>query len=326
VLLIQGVLASGFGSLLFGQTVAGIVLGGIFALSALGLVLVYRVTGVLNFAQGAMGMFSTFVAWKILFDLHPFVNAESKAFTNPPSIVVGVAGALVFSLLLGLVLELGIFRWIRGRPPVVKAVITVGILLTLQAVAALIFGATQYHENIKFFNVANCPLTHPACTSWVIGGFAIGYDQILVVAAALLLAAGLAVFLRVARVGIAMRAVSDDAASASLWGVPVDRIGAVSWMLGSLVATIAAILMISEGVPFDTVSLTLVVVDALAAAMIGGLVSLPLTVAGGFILGLLEAYPKIWISSSGMPKFVALIVILVALLARSQRGLLRKAA
>jgi branched-chain amino acid transport system permease protein len=271
-----------------------------------------------------MGMFSTFVAWKILFDLHPFVDQESKAFTNPPSIFIGVAGALLFSLLLGLVLELGIFRWIRGRPAVVKAVITVGILLALQAVAALIFGATQYHENIKFFNTASCPVNHPACNSWVIGDFAIGYDQILVIMAALLLAVGLAIFLRVARVGIAMRAVSDDAEAASLWGVPVDRIGAVSWMLGSLVATIAAILLISEGVPFDTVSLTLVVVDGLAAAMIGGLVSLPLTLAGGFILGLLESYPKLWISSSGMPKFVAVLVILVALLARSQRGLLRK--
>src|SRR5207248_10516042 len=96
--------------------------------------------------------------------------------------------------------------------------------------------------------------------------------------------------------GRAMRALSGSATSASLWGVPVTRVSAVSWMLGSLVAALAGIL-ITPFINFDTTSLTLLIIDALAAALIGGLVSLPLTVLGGFVLGLLETYPTMWIQS-----------------------------
>jgi branched-chain amino acid transport system permease protein len=304
--------------------IAGVVLGGVFALAAIGLVLVYRVTGVLNFAQGAMGMFSTFVAWKILYDLHPFAASHGDAFKNPPSIGVAVVGALLFSLLLGLALHFGVFRWLRGRSQLVKAVITVGILLSLQSIAALIFGSTQYHEAIRFFDPSNCPPDNTGCFTWVIGNFGIGWGQILVIGVALAMAAGLALFLRTTRIGIAMRAVSDDPEAASLWGVPVDLVGATSWMMGSLVSAIASILLISEGVSFDTVSLTVLVLDALAAALIGGLVSLPLTVLGGFVLGLLEIAPKVYnVQSGGLPKFIAIVVILLALLARSEKSLLR---
>jgi branched-chain amino acid transport system permease protein len=117
-----------------------------------------------------------------------------------------------------------------------------------------------------------------------------------------------------------MRAVSDNPVSASLWGVPVGRVGAVSWMLGSLIAAVAGIL-ITPFINFDTTSLTLIILDALAAALIGGMVSLPLTVAGGFLLGLLETYPTIWIQSLGFPRLVALLVILAVLIVRNPRGL-----
>jgi branched-chain amino acid transport system permease protein len=100
-------------------------------------------------------------------------------------------------------------------------------------------------------------------------------------------------------------------------------VGTVSWMLGSLIAAIGGILLISIGINFDSVSLTIIVVDALAAALIGGLVSLPLTVLGGFGLGLVEQYPRIWIQSTGLPRAVAFLVILVALLVRSEKSLLR---
>jgi sulfate-transporting ATPase len=320
------IVASSIGPLLAATTVAGIALGGVFALSALGVALVYRVTGVLNFAQGAVGMFSTFIAWSVLFYLHPLAPTEGQAFKNVPSILIGVAAALLFSMALGLVLHFGVFRWLKGRPQLVKAVITVGVLLALQSIASLRFGSTQYHEAIRFFDPARCPYTNPRCVSLDVPGanFSIGYDQLLVIGVALILAGGLALFLRGARVGIAMRAVSDDIDAASLWGVPVDLVGAVSWMMGSLVAALAAILIISEGgATFDTISLTVLILDALAAALIGGLVSLPLTVAGGFALGLLEEFPKLWISSPGLTKFVAIVVILAALLARSEKSLLR---
>jgi branched-chain amino acid transport system permease protein len=125
------------------------------------------------------------------------------------------------------------------------------------------------------------------------------------------------------RFGTAMRAVSDDPVAAGLWGVPVWLVGAVSWSLGSVLAAVAGIL-ITPFINLDTVSLTLLILDALAAALIGGLVSLPLTVLGGFVLGLAESYPSIWFKNSlGFPKLVAIVVILAVLLVRAPRGLLQ---
>jgi branched-subunit amino acid ABC-type transport system permease component len=329
--------SNGFLALFEVDTVAGIVLGGIFALSALGIVLVYRVTGVLNFAHGAMGMFSTFVAWKVLHDWHPGVATKEIAFSDVKSIAFAVALALLFSLLLGFVLENAVFRWLRGRTQLTKAVITVGVLLALQSAASLIFGSTQYHEAIQFFDPTRCSEGNPTCVTWVIPevsvgpidlpSVAIGWDQLLVLIVALALAGGLAIFLRVTRIGTAMRAVSDDPVAASLWGIPVNLVGSVSWMLGSLVAAIAGIMLISVGVTFDTVSLTVLIVDALAVALIAGLVSLPMAIVGGFALGLLETYPKLYIqNSTGLPKFIAIMVILVVLLLRSEKSLLRSKA
>ena len=80
-------------------------------------------------------------------------------------------------------------------------------------------------------------------------------------------------------------------------------------------------ILITPFINFDTTSLTLLIVDSLAAALIGGLVSLPMTVLGGFLLGLLETYPTMWIQSLGLPRLIALLVILAVLILRSPRGL-----
>ena len=285
-------------------TIIGLSLGGIFSLAALGIVLIYRTTGVLNFAHGAMGMFSTFVAWQVFYGWsHPFWPGWLSTF-------VAVVAALIFAAGMGLFLEFAVFRWVRTREPVVKAVITIGILLALQSAASLIWHNNQYHLPIYILP-----------QQWVlsVADVPIGANSLVIIAAALGLAFGLGAFLRFTAFGRAMRAVSDSPTSASLWGVPVGRVGAVSWMLGSLVAALAGIL-ITPFINFDTTSLTLLIIDALAAALIGGLVSLPLTVLGGFILGLLETYPSIWIQSIGFPRLVALIVILAVLVVRNPRG------
>jgi branched-subunit amino acid ABC-type transport system permease component len=287
-------------------TIIGLSVGAIFALAALGIVLIYRVTGVLNFAHGAMGMFSTFVAWQVFYG-YPHPGMPSWAVTAE-----AVLAGLVFAVVLGLALELLVFRWVRNRPQVVKAVITIGILLALQSTASLIWKNNQYHLPIYL-----------APQDWTrsVAGVPIGFSYGLVVVVTLGLAFGLGALLRWTALGRSMRAVSDNPTSAALWGVRVDRVGAVSWMLGSLVAAIAGIMITPLGINFDTTSLTLLIVDSLAAALIGGLVSLPLTVLGGFLLGLLETYPQIWIQSLGLPRLIALFVILFVLIVRSPRGL-----
>lgn len=281
-------------------TILGLSLGGVFALAALGIVLIYRVTGVLNFAHGAMGMFSTFVAWGAVYRWHQ-------------PVWIAILCALAFAAALGLFLQFAVFRPLSGRPPVVKAVVTIGILLVLQSAASLIWGNTQYHEPIRVVSGK----------SLIVARVPVGPDQVLIIATALLLALSLAGFLTYTRFGVAMRAVSDDPVAAGLWGVPVWLVGAVSWSLGSVLAAVAGIL-ITPFINLDTVSLTLLILDALAAALIGGLVSLPLTVVGGFVLGLAESYPSMWFKNSlGFPKLVAIVVILAVLLVRAPRGLLQ---
>ena len=285
-------------------TVIGLGLGGIFSLAALGIVLIYRTTGVLNFAHGAMGMFSTFVAWQIFYGWsHPF-------WPGWLATLLAVVAGLVFAALMGLALEFGVFRWVRTREPVVKAVITIGLLLALQSAASLIWKNNQYHLPIYILP-----------QQWVVdvADVPIGANSIVIIAVAIGLAFGLGAFLKYTSFGRAMRAVSDSPTSASLWGVPVNKVSAVSWMLGSLVAALAGIL-ITPFINFDTTSLTLLIIDALAAALIGGLVSLPMTVLGGFVLGLLETYPTIWIQSIGFPRLVALLVIITVLIVRNPRG------
>lgn len=287
------------------DTVIGLTLGGIFALAALGIVLVFRVTGVLNFANGAIGMFATFIAGQILYQWKM-------------GVFLAVLGGLVFAIVLGVVLELLVFRWLVGRPQLVKAVITIGVLLVLQAGASLIWGNTQYHFPIPLpgsnivFKVFNVPVS---------------FAHMEVIITALALAGGLAAFLRYTRMGVAMRAVSEDPDVARLWGVPVQTVGILSWVLGCVVAAIAGIL-ITPFVALDTVSLTVLVLDALAAALIGGLVSLPLTVAGGFMLGLLEVYSHdlLGIQSVGFQKVIAIAVILGVLLLRKQSALVGRQA
>jgi branched-chain amino acid transport system permease protein len=285
-------------------TIIGLGLGGIFSLAALGIVLIFRTTGVLNFAHGAMGMFSTFVAWQV------FYGWSHPSWPAWLSTLVAVLAGLIFGAVMGLVLEFAVFRWVRTREPVVKAVITIGVLLALQSAASLIWKNNQYHLPIYLA---------PQQATFQLAGVPIGANYVVIVVMALALAFGLGAFLRYTSFGRSMRAVSDSPTSASLWGVPVNKVSAVSWMLGSLVAALAGIL-ITPFINFDTTSLTLLIIDALAAALIGGLVSLPLTVLGGFLLGLLETYPTIWIQSLGFPRLIALLVIIAVLVVRNPRG------
>src|SRR5260221_6610999 len=285
-------------------TIIGLSLGGVFALAALGIVLIYRVTGVLNFAHGAMGMFSTFVAWQVFYG-YPHPGMPSWEVTAE-----AILAGLGFAIVLGLALELAVFRWVRNRPQVVKAVITIGVLLALQSAASLIWKNNQYHLPIYIA---------PQTATFRLADVPIGANYVVIVVVALGLAFGLAAFLRGTAFGRAMRAVSDNPTTAALWGVRVDMVSAVSWMLGSLIAAVARIL-ITPFINFDTTRLTLLVVDSLAAALIGGLVSLPLTVLGGFLLGLLETYPTMWVQSLGLPRLIALLVILAVLIIRSPPG------
>ena len=284
-------LAAADWSLFPGYTVIGITLGGIYALAAIGLVLIYRVSGVLNFAQGAVSMFSAFVAYQV-----------STVMGAPAAL--GLLAAIVAGGAIGYVIERFTIRPLAGRSALSKVVVTIGWLLVLQTAAGLIWGQTAYHRPVQLVSIHG--FTFPG-TSVVVG-----WDEFTTIVVALVLAFGTAAVLRWTTFGTSMRAVADDPTAARLWGINVNRVMAVSWIAGSAMGAIAGVL-ITPRINFDPISLTLVVIDAFTAALIGRLTSLPWTVVGAMFLGLAETYPRIFSSTAGTGQAVTFALVLLTL-------------
>jgi branched-chain amino acid transport system permease protein len=282
-------------------TVVGLVLGGTYALAAIGLVLIYRVSGVLNFAHGAVAMFSTFIAYQV---------SVKWGWPGP----VGLLAAMVAGMVIGLAIEVLTMRPLAGRPPLVKVIVTIGWLLVLQTTAGKIWGNTAYHRPVKL--VSSHGFRFP------LGHVVIGYDQLVTLVVAIGLALGTAALLRFTVLGTSMRAVADDPASARLWGISVNRVTAASWMAGSAMAAVAGVL-ITPRINFTTFSLTIIVIDAFVAALFGGLVSLPLTVVGAMGLGLAQTYPTAFFSGSGVPELVTFALVIAVLALRFRPGSVR---
>ena len=279
-------------SLIPALTVPGLAIGGVYALAAIGLVLIYRVSGVLNFAQGAVAMFATFVAYQV-----------SVVQGLPP--VLGLLAALVAGALIGFVIEYFTIRPLTGRPPLTKVAITIGWLLILQTAAGLIWGDTNYHSPVEVaptngFNVPGVNVV-------------VGYDQLTIFLVALGLSSVVAAVLKYTTLGAAMRAVADDPQAARLWGINASMVTAASWMMGCAVAAVAGVL-ITPLINFNTYSLTIIVIDAFTAALIGRLVSLPWTMVGAVLLGLAEKYPIAFTSNGGAPEVARFILVLAALI------------
>jgi branched-chain amino acid transport system permease protein len=284
-------LASVDWGLLPGYTVIGITLGGIYALAAIGLVLIYRVSGVLNFAQGAVSMFSAFVAYQV------------STVMGAPALV-GLLAAIAAGGAIGYVIERFTIRPLAGRSALNKVVVTIGWLLVLQTAAGLIWGQTAYHRPVQLVSIHG--FTFPG-TSVVVG-----WDEFTTIVVALGLAFGTAAVLRWTTFGTSMRAVADDPETARLWGINVNRVMAVSWIAGSAMGAIAGVL-ITPRINFDPISLTIVVIYAFTAALIGRLTSLPWTVVGAMFLGLAETYPRMFSSNAGAGDAVTFALVLLTL-------------
>jgi branched-subunit amino acid ABC-type transport system permease component len=300
----SGVLAANF-HLFPGFTVIGVVLGGIYALAAIGLVLIYRVSGVLNFAHGAVAMFATFVAYQVS------VKDGLPGW-------VGLLAAVAAGLVIGYVIERFTMRPLTGQPALTKVVVTIGWLLVLQTAAGLIWGSTAYHRPVQLVSRHGFKLwpTHVI----------VGYDQLTTVVVAVVLALGVAAVLRWTVLGAQMRAVADDPQAARLWGINVNRVTAASWMAGSAIGAVGGVL-ITPLINFDNYSLTIVVIDAFVAALVGRLTSLPWAVVGALLLGLAQEYARMFSPKAGTAELAifALLVIALVFLFRPGRQKIRLA-
>jgi branched-chain amino acid transport system permease protein len=248
-------------------TVVGIVTGSIYAIAASGLVVTYTTSGVFNFAHGAIGMVAAFLYWQAKVDW---------GWGTWPSLLLVLA---VFAPLFGVVIEKVLMRPLAGKPTGVSLVVTVGLLVLLYGIATTVWPGTETRRVAEFF---------PG-TRFRLFDVNVSAHQVIVLVVTLAVAATLRVVLFRSRVGVAMRAVVDNPELAALNGALPERVSQLAWVMGSVMASLAGVL-IAPGRSYSHLFLTLLVVNGYAAAILGRLASLPLTFVGALILGLGESY------------------------------------
>ena len=281
--------------------VLGLISGGIYALFALGIVLVYRGTGVLNFAQGEIGAASVVVTYVLVHDLGaPWVVAAL--------VTLAVAAAL------GSAFEFLVVRRMVSADPVSTAVATVGLALTLVTAEVLYLGGSGK------------VLDNPFDTGHDVFGVYVFDNQVLAVVVALGLGFGLQRLLRRTDFGLGMLAAAQDPSAVRLVGVPLSRVSSVTWGLGGALSGLAALLAeptVGQVTPGFASSFF---VFGLAGAVIGGLDSLPGAVLGALGLGVAEAvearYVDVGIQGEGY--VLLLVALLVGLLGRAFGPQLRR--
>ncbi|MEZ5245604.1 MAG: ABC transporter permease [Acidimicrobiales bacterium] len=287
-------------------TVVGLTIGALYALSATGLVVVYTTTGTFNFAHGGIGVFSAFVYWEIV---------ENRTGPELPQWLGLLLVVLVVAPALGVAIDLILMRRLRDAPLVVQLMVTVGLMVFLLTLTGQIWQADKI-RGVSFF--------------WEGQGFSIGDQKVAWHRFAnLVIAAIIAVFLRIllfrTRMGVAMRAVVDNRDLTALNGARPGALSAFAWALGSSLAALAGILVAPE-VEFNPTNLnSLMLIVAISAAAFGQIRSLPLTVVGGLLIGLLESYNREWIDLGADFPFagraVAPIVLFLVVLALPQARL-----
>ncbi len=280
-------------STLLALTVAGLVTGCIYALTASGLVVTYTTSGIFNFAHGAVGMLAAFSYWQLL------------AWGLPKLVAFGVA-VLVLSPLLGLVIERAMIRRLGTASLEVTLTVTVGLLLLLLALANTFWEARTPRTLQPFFPGQQVE----------VGGVILTGHQLVIVATAVVIPLALWAFLRLARTGVAMRAVVDDRELAALTGASPTAIGQLGWGMGAALAGLAGALLASQ-VELNATTLTLLVINGYAAAVMGRLASLPLTIAGGLLLGVLQSLAIGYVTLTWLNQvqvIIPMLLLFVALL------------
>jgi branched-chain amino acid transport system permease protein len=256
-------------------TFSGLSSAAIYGVAAAGLVLTYTTTGTFNFAHGATGMVAAFTYWQLRFAWH---------WPTPLALAVVL---LVLAPLLGVVEELAIFRRLQGTAEYTRLVVTIGVLVALLGAALWIWDPNT---------------AHPVRTFWdgqvvTVFNVRVTYHEIASILIAVAVVVGLRIFLYGTRMGVAMRASVDDRPLAMLNGSRPDRAAMLAWAIGASMAALSGIL-ISPTLALSALPLTLLIVNAYAAAMIGRLRSLPWTFVGALILGLADAYSRGYISTN----------------------------
>jgi branched-chain amino acid transport system permease protein len=255
-------------------TLGGIATGMIYAAIALSLVLIWRGTRILNYSQGGMAMFTTYIAWLVIRDTGSYW--------------AGFAVALAAGLVLGSVLEYTVVRRVENKAPLNAVIVTIGLLILLEGLAGIIYGG-QYRSfpaafSIKGLNIGSV-------------GLGISPNDLFTAAAVLGAALILALVFRYTSIGLRLRATAFAPAVARLLGVRIGRVLTLGWALAGLFGALAGVLVTSSTFLYPN-SMDSIFVLGFTAAVIGGLDSPVGAVVGGIVLGVVLSYAGGYLGSN----------------------------
>jgi branched-subunit amino acid ABC-type transport system permease component len=285
-------------TLILQNVINGLSAGSLYALLAVGIVLIYKSSDVLNFAHGACAMLSTFVAYHLV----------ERGLGHGAA----MAGALVFAFALGAVIYRGLLYRAREGGGHAVVMVTIGLLMVVEGTAGLIWGT----DTKEFHHVFADPrsLTIP-------GGLVISTHDAWIIGVAIVMVALLAVFFRVTKIGIGLRAVSQNEVAARLMGVRVSRVHALTWGIATALGAVAGLLLVPK-LFLDPSMMFAPLLKAFAAAVLGGMRSVAGAVLGAWLLGVIETLAGAYVSTQ-FQATIAFIIIVVVLVIRPE-GLLGK--
>ncbi len=271
-------------------TLGGVITGAVYAAFALALVLIWRSTRIVNFAQGAMGALTTFIALSLI--------------ESGQSYWVGLAVALLAGLVLGALVERLVIRPVEGGPELNAVIVTLGLFIAIQALISVLFGVNQRAFVAPFSTIG-----------FQVGGanLALSPNTLFTLGAVLVVMAGLVALFRFTRVGLAMRAAAFGQEVARLLGVRVGRMLTLGWALAAVVGSLAGMLIAAEVTFVAPTFMDSLIVFGFVAAVLGGLDSPVGAVVGGLLLGLALSYVRGYVSDTltGMAALVILVVVLL---------------
>ena len=274
--------------------VTGLALGGVYALSGAGMVVLYRTTGVLNLAFGAVGAMSALIAWDLI---------NNSLWPEWPSYGVAVLFAAGVTLLYGVLLGPALAR----RDALVKATATLGLALILLGTMSWIWS-----------DKARSQVLPTSTHAFDVGQVAVTWTQVVAFGLGVVVVFGTAAFLQYTKLGTAMRGLANDREITATLGVPVRWVEAQAWLVSGILSGVSGLLL-SDLVGLDAVSLTFLVISSLAAALIARLRSLVVTFFAALVVGLVSALATPITSISEYRNMAPFVLAIIALLVISRK-------
>jgi branched-chain amino acid transport system permease protein len=290
--------------------IGGLMTGMLYSLVALGFVLIFKASGVFNFAQGAMVLFAALAMARFAEWIPSWIGIDSLLLAN--SIAFVLAGVVMWAV--AWTIEKLVLRHLVNQEGATLLMATLGITYFMEGLGQTLFGSDIYKIDV---GMPKDPMT--IAETVFEGGILINKEDLVAAVIAAVLVAGLTLFFQKTPTGRALRAVADDHQAAQSIGIPLNRIWVIVWLVAGVVALVAGIIWGSKlGVQF---SLATVALRALPVVILGGLTSVPGAIIGGLIIGVGEKVSEVYLGpmvGGGIEIWFAYVLALVFLLFRPQ--------